>query len=65
MSEQYEPTRTVIPEDLMLSRLAQSEQMRAFFIQIWLQNPTLAKQAGAKVNSLLTPLHPTSAATTW
>lgn len=42
-----------IPQDLMLARLAQSEQMREFFIQMWLQNPVLAKQAGARVADLL------------
>ena len=42
-----------IPQDLMLARLAQSEQMREFFIQMWLQNPALAKQAGARVASLI------------
>ena len=42
-----------IPQDLMLARLAQSEQMREFFIQMWLQNPALAKQAGARVADLL------------
>ena len=45
-----------IPEELMLARLAQSEQMREFFIQMWLQNPELARQGGAKVRSLLSPL---------
>ena len=42
-----------IPQDLMLARLAQSEQMREFFIQMWLQNPALAKQGGARVANLL------------
>ena len=42
----------------MLARLAQSEQMREFFIQMWLQNPQLAKQGGATVQSLLSPLAP-------
>jgi hypothetical protein len=37
----------------MLARLAQSEQMREFFIQMWLQNPALAKQGGARVARLL------------
>ena len=46
----------VIPEHLMLSRLAQSEQMREFFIQMWLQNPVLAKQCGSRVQNLLSPL---------
>ena len=48
--------RTTIPEEVMLGRLAQSEQMRAFFIQMWQQNPSLAKQGGQKVQSLLTAL---------
>lgn len=42
-----------IPQELMLARLAQSEQMRDFFIQMWLLNPALAKQGGARVASLL------------
>jgi hypothetical protein len=42
-----------IPQHLMLARLAQSEQMREFFIQMWLQNPTLARQGGARVRELL------------
>ena len=46
-------TRSTIPEHLMLSRLAQSEQMREFFIQMWLQNPALARQGGARVLSLV------------
>jgi MSHA pilin protein MshD len=45
-----------ISEEVMLCRLAQSEQMRDFFIQMWQQNPLLAKQGGPKVHSLLTPL---------
>ena len=42
-----------IPQDLMLARLAQSEQMREFFIQMWLANPALARQGGARVRELL------------
>jgi hypothetical protein len=45
-----------IPENLMLSRLAQSEQIREFFIQMWMQNPALARQGGVRVQNLLTPL---------
>lgn len=45
----------VIPEELMLARLEQSEQMREFFIQMWLQNPALAAQAGERVRSMLAP----------
>ena len=56
MSESNHTTPAVIPQALMLQRLAQSEQMREFFIQMWLQNPGLAKQAGAKIQSLLSPL---------
>lgn len=56
MSEPDGLSRAVIPEHLMLSRLAQSEQMREFFIQMWIQNSVLAKQGGIKVQSLLSPL---------
>lgn len=56
MPELATPPCKVIPEHLMLSRLAQSEQMREFFIQMWLQNPALAKQGGDKVKSLLTAI---------
>lgn len=44
---------TGIPQDLMLTRLAQSEQMREFFIDMWLQNPALAAHAGQRVRNLL------------
>lgn len=49
-------SRVTIPEHLMRSRLAQSEQMREFFIQMWIQNSALAKQGGIKVQNLLSPL---------
>lgn len=49
-------TQPVIPQELMLSRLAQCEQMRDLFIQMWLQNPALARQGGARIQSLLAPL---------
>lgn len=45
-----------IPESIMLGRLAQSEQMREFFIQMWLQNPALAERAGRRVQELLAPV---------
>jgi len=48
--------RKIIPEETMLIRLAQSEQMREFFIQMWMQNPGLAKQGGIKVRDLMTRL---------
>ena len=56
MSETEARIRTVIPEGVMLGRLAQSEQMRDFFIQMWMQNPALARQGGEKVQNLLTQL---------
>jgi hypothetical protein len=56
MPEPGSTERAIIPEALMLARLAQSEQMREFFIQMWLQNPALARQAGARVLGLLAPL---------
>ena len=56
MSETDARTRTVIPEGVMLGRLAQSEQMRDFFIQMWIQNPKLARQGGDKVQKLMTQL---------
>jgi hypothetical protein len=56
MAESKAHARVTIPEQLMLSRLAQSEQMREFFIQMWIQNPALAKQGGVRVQNLLTPL---------
>jgi MSHA pilin protein MshD len=56
MCERGECNREVIPEQAMLARIAQSEQMREFFIQMWMQNPELAKQGGARVQSLLTRL---------
>jgi len=45
-----------IPEELMLARLAQSEQMREFFVRMWLENPRLAARAGRKVQDLLSPV---------
>lgn len=45
-----------IPEETMLVRLAESEQMRDFFMQMWLQNPQLAKNLSYRVQNLLSPL---------
>ena len=45
-----------IPEETMLVRLAQSEQVRDFFMQMWLQNPQLAKNLSYRVKKLLSPL---------
>jgi hypothetical protein len=61
MSESRTHERKTIPEQTMLIRLAQSEQMRNFFIQMWIQNPALAAQGGEKVRSLLSRLQPIAA----
>jgi hypothetical protein len=58
MTETTAPALTVIPEEIMLARLAQSERMREFFIQMWKQNPALAKQGGARVQNLMSSLAP-------
>src|SRR5487761_2063455 len=56
MIESHDRVREIIPEEIMLARIEQSEQMRAFFIEMWKQNPRLAKQGGARVRNLMTPL---------
>lgn len=56
MRESGQRARQIIPEETMLIRLAQSEQMREFFIQVWMQNPGLATQGGIKVRALMTRL---------
>ena len=56
MHETKVRVRQTIPEHIMLARLEQSEQMREFFIQMWKQNPQLAKQGGEKVRNLMAPL---------
>jgi hypothetical protein len=57
MSDEVFHERTVaISQETMLRRLEQSEDLREFTIQMWLQNPQLARQGGAKVLELLTPL---------
>ena len=45
----------VIPESLFLERLERSNEMREFFVQMWLQNPALARQGGAKVREIIAP----------
>lgn len=45
-----------ISQETMLLRLEQSEDLRDFTIQMWLQNPLLARQGGARVMELLKPL---------
>lgn len=56
MSETSHRTKATIPEEVVLARLAQSEQMREFFVQMWLQNPELARRAGSKVREMLSPV---------
>ena len=56
MSEPAGTARSIIPQELILQRLAQSEQIREFFIQMWLQNPALAQQGGARIKSLISAL---------
>jgi MSHA pilin protein MshD len=58
MTEIQNHERKIIPEEIMLARLEQSEQMREFFIELWKQNPDLAKQGGEKVKNLMMPLEP-------
>ena len=51
----------VMSESLLLQRLERSNEMREFFIQMWLQNPALARQGGAKVREIIAPFKsPTS-----
>jgi len=45
----------VMSESLLLERLERSNEMREFFIQMWLQNPALARQGGAKVREIIAP----------
>ena len=56
MIEKQVRMRETIPEEIMLARLEQSEQMSAFIIEMWKQNPSLAKQGGEKVKNLMMPL---------
>ena len=56
MSDSKPAQRQFIPEEILLARLTQLDEMREFFIQMWIQNPQLAKQGGAKVRELLMPL---------
>jgi len=53
MSEARNENRGVLTESVMLSRLQKSDEMREFIIEMWKQNPTLAKQGGARVQNLL------------
>jgi hypothetical protein len=46
----------MIPHEIMLARLKQSGQIREFFVQMWLRNPALANNAGARIRAMLEPL---------
>jgi hypothetical protein len=56
MPDREDRAAPVITECQMLGRLAQSEQMREFFLQMWIQNPMLAKQAGKRIQDLMSPI---------
>lgn len=58
MSDQPDEHPIMIPQETLLRRLEQSEDLRDFAIQVWLQNPELARQGGAKIQDLLAPLAP-------
>jgi MSHA pilin protein MshD len=53
MIEARNENRGVLTESVMLSRLQKSDEMREFIIEMWKQNPALAKQGGARVQNLL------------
>jgi hypothetical protein len=48
--------KSLIPQEIVLLRLEQSEDLRDFTIQMWLRNPLLARQGGTRVMELLKPL---------
>ena len=48
--------RAVIPHEVVIAVLGRCDERREFMIQMWLQNPQLARQGGAKVAALLAPL---------
>ena len=49
-------THRVISHEVMVAVLNRCDETREFMVQMWLQNPQLAKQGGAKVAALLNPL---------
>ncbi|MFA5372159.1 MAG: prepilin-type N-terminal cleavage/methylation domain-containing protein [Sideroxydans sp.] len=53
MSETKKLNKRVLTEAVMLARLNSSDEMREFFIEMWKQNPALAKQGGVRVQNLL------------
>jgi hypothetical protein len=55
-AEEGRKPKAIIPQETMLLRLEQSEDLRDFTIQMWLRNPLLARQGGTRVMELLKPL---------
>ena len=49
------PPHSISPE-MLLRRLQAFEQSRSFFVQMWLQNPALARQVGERLQAFLRPL---------
>lgn len=45
-----------IPREIMIAVLDRCDERREFMIQMWQQNPQLARQGGAKLAALLAPL---------
>jgi hypothetical protein len=56
MPEVFMEQAVAIPHATLLRRLEQSEDLRDFAIQMWLQNPNLALQGGERVRQLLIDL---------
>jgi hypothetical protein len=56
MPEVFMEQAVAIPHATLLMRLEQSEDLRDFAIQMWLQNPHLALQGGERVRQLLIDL---------
>lgn len=46
----------IIPHESMVAVLNRCDETRELMIQMWLQNPQLAKQGGAQVAALLSSL---------
>lgn len=53
MRENDTSPKQTLSHEVMLGRLTQSDEMREFFIEMWKQNPALAKQGGSKVQNLM------------
>ncbi len=53
MNESENGGMRVLSEAVMLARLNRSDEMRKFVIEIWKQNPALAKQGGVRVQNLI------------